>query len=205
MMRLRVSLDLDNVIRDSIGAIINLMHQRYGRTIDRAMFDQWDPQIGPRVGIPQYEFFQLAWVDPAVSKLALPIKGAKEVLEDLNTKAFIIINTNNPYPDITYDWLKLWQIPHHAVEHTTNKATIDFDVHVDDSPLVLEQLFAAGRQVVRYSLPWNNHLNGVYPVVADWQQLGQLLNGYISSGWQGIDLRTGIPERAVQHHSGRYA
>lgn len=205
MMRYRISLDLDNVIRDSIGAIINLTRQRYGCIIDRAMFDQWDPQIGPHIGIPQEEFFRFAWSDPAVYKLALPLKDAKEVLQDLSTKTFIIINTNTPHPDITHDWLKLWQIPYHAVEHTADKAKIDFDVHVDDSPIVLEQLFATGRQVVRYSLPWNNHLNGAYPVVADWQQLGQLLNGYVHSEWQGINLRTGLPERATQHPGGHQA
>lgn len=181
MRRPILSFDLDNVIRDSIGAIINLTRQRYGQDIDRAMFDQWDPQIGPRIGIPQNEFFQFAWFDPTVSRLALPVKGATEVLQELESKAFIIINTNNPHKDITYEWLQLWCIPHHAVEHTSDKAKVNFDVHVDDCPSVLEQLFVAGRHVIRFSIPWNNHMNGLCPVAADWQQLRQLLDGYLHS------------------------
>lgn len=205
MRRPYISLDLDNVIRDSIGSIINLTRQRYNYEINRQMFDRWDPQLGPVIGIPQEEFFQFAWFDPAVYKLAMPVTGVLSTLRELEGKAFLIINTNNPYPDITYEWLKLWQVPHHAVEHTQDKAKVDFDVHVDDCPSVLEQLSAAGRYVIRFALPWNNHLNGAHPVVADWQQLGWLLNDYISGGWSSVVTGTGIQECALQRRSGRYA
>lgn len=174
--KLILSFDLDNVIRDSIRAIIDNTFKRYGKQLYRDQFDQWDPQLGTAIGISQDEFFNFAWYDRVNYGLACqPVAGSRSVLQELSKTAHIIINTSNPYQDLTYEWLDHWLIPYDDVIHTNDKNSVEFDVHVDDSPIVLEQLYAAGRQVIRFAVPWNAHLNGKYPVATNWDELNGLL------------------------------
>ena len=61
-----LSVDLDNVLRDQIGSIIEAVWQRYGRRLTREMFSCWDPPMGGLVGISDEEFTAWAWSDPAI-------------------------------------------------------------------------------------------------------------------------------------------
>lgn len=171
-----ISLDLDNVIRDSVGQIIKLAKQQYGAQLHRDQFNVWDPQLGHLLAISEDEFFQFAWCNKDVFSQAEPMLHVKRYLRQLAWRNRLIINTSNTFPDVTYEWLERWCIPADEVVHTNNKLDVEFDIHVDDSPHVLETLHNAGRKVIRFaSVPWNAHLNGKYPHANNWVELTRML------------------------------
>jgi 5'(3')-deoxyribonucleotidase len=171
-----LSFDLDNVIRDSVGQVCTLAKHKYGIQLYRDQFNVWDPALGHLLGISEEEFIQFAWCNEEVFKNAMPMPDAVRVMKSLKDDAIFIINTSNQFPNITTKWLRYWDVPFHKVIHTNNKLEVDFDIHVDDSPVVLEALHNAGRKVIRFaSVPWNNHLNGKYPVANNWLELRNLL------------------------------
>lgn len=171
-----LSFDLDNVIRDSVGQICTLAQRKYGKQLYRDQFNIWDPQLGHLLGVSEDEFFQFAWCNEDVFRYAQPMPDAVRVMKSLIDGNIFIINTSTQFPDITSSWLRYWDVPFHKVVHTSNKLDVEFDVHIDDSPHVLESLHAAGRQVIRFaSVPWNDHLNGKYPSAANWLELRKIL------------------------------
>ena|SRR3990172_7297613 len=163
-----ISIDLDNVIRDQIGSIIEATRRRYGVSLSRAMFDRWDPPLGETVGLSHEEFTAWAWADPMIFAQARPLPGVVEALGALKGQGHrIVITTATACPELTEPWLKWWGIPYSDVVHTRHKDTVAFDVHIDDSPATLLELSGAGRRVVRFSLPWNAHL-ATLPGLAGW-------------------------------------
>lgn len=180
--RLTLSLDLDNVIRDQIGSIIAAVARRFCIGLTRDAFSCWDPPLGQALGIPNDEFTAWAWADPMIFAEARPMPGAVWALHRLARKNRLIITTATAWPQLTEPWLRRWNIPFNAIIHTTDKASVAFDWHVDDSPATLVKLSEAGRRVIRFALPWNAHLDTLrlhsgqaLPSLADWRSLGDLL------------------------------
>lgn len=169
-----LSIDLDNVIRDQIGSIIEATRARYGVSLSRADFNQWDPPLGQRVGISNEEFTAWAWTDRDIFASARPVSGAAQALANLSRKYYIIITTSTRWPELTAPWLDRWEIPHHEVIHTSDKTGVIFDWHIDDSPSILASLAKANRVGVRWALPWNEGQPG--PVLSRWGEAERLIN-----------------------------
>lgn len=169
-----LSVDLDNVIRDQIGAIIAATQRRYRVTLQRESFSIWDPPLGQIIGVDNDEFTAWAWGDPMIFALAEPMAGALAALSRLAAEYRIMITTSTACPELTEPWLRWWQVPYHEIIHTTDKGSVEFDWHIDDSPSTLQKLAAAGRQVVRFRLPWNEGLNEL-PTLDGWNLIQEVL------------------------------
>jgi len=150
-----ISIDLDNVIRDQIGSIINAAGRRYGVFLSRDAFDRWDPPLGHYVGVPEDEFTRWAWGDPMIFAESKLIPGVWQAMTELASDHRIIITTSTACPELSEPWLRWWKVPYHDLIHTRSKEAIVFDLHIDDSPATLQKLAAAGRPVMRFDLPWN--------------------------------------------------
>lgn len=162
-----LSVDLDNVLRDQIGSIIETVWRRYGRRLTREMFSCWDPPLGGLIGMSDEEFTGWAWSDPAIFVEARPVTGAALALLGLRTRYRIVITTATACPHLSEPWLKWWRIPYDQVIHTSDKGSVAFAAHIDDSPGTLQTLAGAGRRVIRFDLPWNRHLVGL-PALTQW-------------------------------------
>lgn len=169
-----LSIDLDNVIRDQIGAIISAVQRRYGVTLQREMFSAWDPPLGELIGISNEEFTDWAWSDPMIFANASPVAGAIVALARLRATHRIVITTSTAWPQLTEPWLKWWHIPCNEIIHTSDKSSVPFDQHIDGSPATLVKLSEAGRRVVRFRLPWNEHLVDL-PALDGWQGVEAVL------------------------------
>lgn len=169
-----LSVDLDNVIRDQIGAIIDATWQQYGFYLSRDLFHCWDPPLGHLVGLSDEEFARWAWTDPLHFATARPVTDAPGALRALHRDYRIVITTNTCHPELTRPWLGYWGIPHDEVIHTPHKHEVEFDLHLDDSPLVLADLQRRGRRAVRFALPWNKHLTDL-PTLSAWAAWREVL------------------------------
>ncbi|MCL4296228.1 MAG: hypothetical protein KJ077_10890 [Anaerolineae bacterium] len=164
-----LSFDLDNVIRDQIGCIIESAARLHGARLTRKMFSVWDPPLGRMVGLPEEQFTQWAWGCPMIFAESRPLPGVVPALTELIKTHHIIITTATAWPALTEPWLRWWRIPYHTVVHTKDKASVRFDLHIDDSPGTLQALVEQGRPAMRFSLPWNAHLTTL-PTLNGWSQ-----------------------------------
>lgn len=169
-----LSFDLDNVIRDQIGSIIRSARCQYGAQLNRKMFETWDPPLGHLLGLPEEQFTAWAWGCPMIFAESRPMPGAVLALTHLIKTHRIIITTATAWPTLTEPWLKRWGVPYHTVIHTQDKASVEFDYHLDDSPSTLQKLAGLGRPVVRFAIPWNRHLTHL-PAVRSWPQATEVL------------------------------
>jgi len=153
-----LSLDLDNTLRDQIGSIITAVARRYRVGLSRDAFSCWDPPLGRILGLPDEEFTAWAWTDENIFTAARPFPGVVWALHQLRHRYHLLILTSTAHPRLTEPWLRAWRIPYDQVIHTSDKGSVPFYLHLDDSPLTLASLAAQGRQVLRFALPWNNNL-----------------------------------------------
>jgi 5'(3')-deoxyribonucleotidase len=165
--RATLSLDLDNTLRDQIGSIIVHTQRRYGTVLTRDMFNMWDPKVGQAIGIANDVFTAWAWTERQIFADARPFPGVAWALHQLSSRYRLLITTSTACPDLTEPWLNRWRLPFDAIIHTADKGSVDFDLHIDDSPHTLLTLAGQGRRVIRYDLPWNRALVQL-PVLKSW-------------------------------------
>jgi 5'(3')-deoxyribonucleotidase len=171
-----LSVDLDNVIRDQIGSIITATWQRHGVRLSRDLFHSWDPPLGHLVGLSDEAFTAWAWTDPLIFATARPMEDAPGALRSLGRDYRIVITTSTHHPDLTRPWLNYWRIPYDEIIHTPHKYEVEFDLHLDDSPLVLADLQRRGRPgAIRFALPWNRHLVNL-PTLTGWAAWREVLS-----------------------------
>lgn len=170
--RLSISLDLDSTLRNQLLAIRTAIYRRYHTKIQLSAFNTWDAPLGHLVGISDDELTSWIWSDPMIFATAQPYPGAVQAVQRLYQSHNITITTSTAHPVLTEPWLDFWGIPYHRVIHTKDKASVEFDWHVDDSPIILPELEAAGRAVIRYALPWNAHLKHL-PTIFNWRTICQ--------------------------------
>jgi 5'(3')-deoxyribonucleotidase len=165
--KLVLSLDLDNTIRDQIGAIITAVARRYRVSLSRDAFSCWDPPLGQILGLDNDQFTAWAWTDPAIFTASKPMPGVVWALHQLRQSYHLLILTSTAHPRLTEPWLRAWRIPYDQIIHTADKSSVPFHLHLDDSPTTLVKLSEAGRRVLRFALPWNTHLTHL-PTLPRW-------------------------------------
>ena len=175
-----LALDLDNTIKGQIEEIIRQAQLKYNVSLTlEDDFDVWDKPIGHKLGMGYEEFLKWAWMNPEIQWQAQPLPGAVEGVKSLYRTHHITILTATAFPALVDPWCFRWGIPYHNIVFATDKSQADFDMLIDDSPGTLKQLSALGRNVVRFSRPWNAieelaHL----PIINRWnnRNLGRVLS-----------------------------
>ena len=164
-----IGIDWNSTLQNQIGEICS-------RTCLTPLdFDRWDPQLGHRCGRSEAAFTTWAWGDPSIQAMAEPYPGAvsrvkrmkeegvhpelhPELVEGLVRRDTIWIVTSTSCPMLVTPWLRRWGIPFDRAILTNDKASVEWDLLIDDNPFTLESLQASGRRVLRHRLPWNEHL-----------------------------------------------
>ncbi len=151
--RFVIGIDWNSTLQNQIGEICH-------RTcLTPADFNQWDPQLGSRCGMTEAAFTEWAWGDESIQAMAEPYPGAVAGVKRMKEGgATIWIVTSTSCPMLVQPWLRRWGIPFDRVILTGDKASVEWDLLIDDNPFTLAALQAGGRRVLRHRLPWNEHL-----------------------------------------------
>lgn len=169
------SLDVDNVLRNHIGSIIRAVWLKFEVKLKLGDFDKWDPDLGHKVGMPNKDFTAWVWTDPIICASGRPVKGVDKALNHLFEQHTIVTNSATANPHLTQPWLNYHNLPHHQVYHLEKKWDISFDLHVDDSPHLLQHMYDMGLPVCRFSLPLNDHLIHI-PSISGWHEYKKLID-----------------------------
>lgn len=174
-----IGLDIDGVIYNFVKTLRHHIHQTRGKPLAEMpdaltwnfFSEQWN--------LTKDEYYQIVTTGikyDGLLKTGDKIEGCKEAIDYMYhvRKDRITLVTARDYGGIeaiarnsTIFWLEQAGIPYHELILTHQKVGFNFDAMFDDSPSNIEQIHAAGENVVAFTQPWNAHLDEV-PRVHGW-------------------------------------
>jgi hypothetical protein len=161
---MKIALDVDGVLADIIFAWLeeyNKTHEKIMRKEDIAQWDFWK-----RLGFDKYMFFaELSrcwskWTE--VPPMEEDIAKAVEKLHSLGT-VDIVTARDADSTKYVKQWLEHNRIKYDeyvAVMTGREKADLEYDIFIDDSPHNVVRIASKGKNAIVYDQPWNRNVNG---------------------------------------------
>lgn len=168
---MRISLDLDNTLAQTMESTVHLYNQRFSTsyTIDDVTDWNWWNVFFPissqhNAKNTGYRLMDEAWLIGGIE----PIPKFERVLELVGDDDLIDIVTGRettPVP-VLLDWLKRHRIPYDNFIVSTDKEDLDYDVYIDDDPRLAEKIKdRRGKVLILFDQPWNRHISSSRNVV----------------------------------------
>ncbi|MDE1866490.1 MAG: hypothetical protein KGI08_02115 [Thaumarchaeota archaeon] len=155
---MRIALDVDGVLADVIHAWL-LYNNKVRTTILKSDISEWD--FWRKYNINKFDFYEelsrcwKSWKD--IPPTETNISYASGELSKMGTVDIVTARENSTHDDVK-NWLKMHGVMftnYVGVAEGTEKAKLDYDVFIDDSPLNAESMLASGKSVILYNQPWN--------------------------------------------------
>jgi len=155
---LKIALDVDGVLADVMHAWLSY-NNRIRSTITKSEISEWD--FWKRYDINKFDFYEelsMCWkswetVPPTENNISL----ASKELSKLGTVDIVTAREDSTHDNVK-NWLKMHNVTFRnyiGVVEGTKKATLDYDIFIDDSPINAQSILAAGKSVILYNQPWN--------------------------------------------------
>jgi len=159
---LRISLDVDGVLADTMRLWIRLWNRRSGRKLEYEDLVEWD--FWRRLGISGKEFMELmrmAWrmwreLPPTEPDLADKVARLRAL-----GRVDLVTARPRDVEKYTLLWLEAHGITFDDIvwmRSSRMKARLDYDVFIDDSPLLLEGCALKPGLLLIYDRPWNRNI-----------------------------------------------
>ena len=155
---MRIGLDVDGVLADVIHAWLSYSN-KVRPSILKSEISDWD--FWKRHNINKFDFYQelsMCWknwrdIPPTEGNLS----EASRELSKLGTVDIVTARDDSTHYDVKR-WLKMHGVAfsnYVGVLEGTEKAGLDYDVFIDDSPVNAHSMLESGKSVILYSQPWN--------------------------------------------------
>ena len=155
---MRIALDVDGVLADVIHSWLSY-NNKIRTVILKSDISEWD--FWKKYNINKFDFYKelstcwKSWKDipPTESKISY----ASKELSKIGTVDIVTAREDSTHDDVK-NWLKMHDIVfknYVGVAEGTEKAKLDYDVFIDDSPINAESMLAQGKSVILYDQPWN--------------------------------------------------
>lgn len=162
MSNLKIALDLDGTLADIIGLWLREYNKKSENRLEYDEIDRWDFWV--RLGYTSDQFFKElseCWnrwmhVKPLEDNISF-------IVERLSRLGKVdIVTARDPENNISVKrWLEYHEIPYNdyiLVARGIDKAELDYDLFIDDSPINAKQISNYRKMVLLYSQPWNRDL-----------------------------------------------
>lgn len=172
---MRLGIDMDGVICDFNAGWMELHKDEFGSDLHPEMVVTWDNlhELGGFADMAAFwEWAQGSDVRPSIFRHLEPFPDAIETMHRLRDDGHeVVIVTAKPrwaIPD-TLRWIADHELPTSEIHVRYRKYTVDCDVYLDDSPIVVPDLVRhrPDALVCRMVRPWNAPVTGAVDV-ADW-------------------------------------
>ncbi len=155
---MKIALDVDGVLADVIHSWI--LHNNKIRTpILKSDISEWD--FWKKYNIDKFDFYEelsMCWKSwKTIPATENNISSASKELSKVGTVDIVTARENSTHNDVK-NWLKMHDVTfknYVGVMEGTEKAKLDYDIFIDDSPLNAKSMLAAGKSVILYNQPWN--------------------------------------------------
>ena len=175
MRPLRLGIDLDGVVADFNAGWMRIHRDEFGSDLDPEMVTTWDglAELGGFADMRAFWRWAEGNADrPSIFRHLEPYPDAFPTLRALRADGHrLVVITTKPEWAVhdTFRWLADHEFPTREVHITYDKADVDCDVYLDDSPTVVPDLVRhrPDRVVCRFVRPWNQPVEGAIDV-GDW-------------------------------------
>lgn len=160
-MPIKIALDLDGVLTDSMGRWVEIWNSRYVHPrLSVEDIREWDFWRG--LGISQEKFnevFDEVWRGWTYLRPLEENIGEKVSRLSYFGRVDIVSGRSTKHLSYVRSWLK-----HYGVRYgslllgVSSKSSLNYDVYIDDSPVEAAQIAGTGRYVLLRDQPWNRHI-----------------------------------------------
>lgn len=160
-MPVKIALDLDGVLSDSMGRWVEVWNQRFGHP--RLSVDdirEWD--FWRKLGITQELFndiFDEVWRGWHLLRPLEENIGERVARLNLFGQVDIVSGRSTRHLPYVKSWLR-----HHGIKYSSiflgvpQKSSLHHHIFIDDSPLEAVKIAGTGRYVLLRDQPWNRHI-----------------------------------------------
>jgi 5'(3')-deoxyribonucleotidase len=173
---MRIAVDVDGVIADRIGSIVDRVADRYGVPLDPTDVDEYDFSI-PGADADIHEVIEASTRDPDHLLGLDPVEGAVDGMRRLHERHEVVIATHRPrrIHGHTERWLRAHDIPYDEflADCGRRKRDVPAAALVDDRPANVRAFAGEGGRGLLFDQPWNAGVagGGAVTVVEDWTDL----------------------------------
>ena len=160
LKHLRIGIDIDGVIVDSVTASLPLLSEICGRPVSRQEIYSFD--LGEILNIDEKEeaYFWEQFISTDLSRSAPPIKGAIAGLSQLDSHdVWLVTGRPMSMTNLTVSWLQENKVKydHIVFDRRGNKHTVglEFDIFVEDIVEEACVIAEAGILTLLLDQPWN--------------------------------------------------
>ena len=159
---MKIALDVDGVLADVIQCWI-LHNNKIRSAISRSDISEWD--FWKNHNIEKFDFYNelslcwKSWKD--IPTTESNIANATRQLSELGSVDIVTAREESTHGYVK-EWLKFHGIVfknYVGVMEGIEKAKLDYDVFIDDSPLNAHSMISEGKSVILYTQPWNTNFN----------------------------------------------
>lgn len=167
-MKVRIGIDIDSTVGDFVTAFVAWYNKTHNTDYEVPALDDALPMrhyIPQLLGVTSEQFEDDLY--QAASEglfLELPVyPGAVQAVQQLVAHdCEIVFITRRNFSGIsdlmrthTETWLSQAGFPYHELHLTSDKWLVGVDLLIEDNELIIEQMQAAGCQIVLFTAPWN--------------------------------------------------
>ncbi len=182
MRALRIAVDLDGVLAETMEAWCKRVNELYGTRLTLEDLDTWTSWR--KIGVTKDQFFQIldevwdTWEDIPPTEPGLAKKVAKaEKLGNLD----IVTGRSKKTVESAKLWLSHHKVPFQRfvrVQGWRDKVFLNYDVYIDDAPELMPLISRnPAMRGILYERPWNREVGSIPRVykVDSWTQIPNVL------------------------------
>lgn len=152
-----MALDFDNVLADTMSAWIKIYNKKYAKVIEKSDIIEWKFWSLLKIQREEaYEIYDLVWAN--WKELHATEENIGLTIDKL--KATCVIDIVTSAQGDVKEWLKLNDVKYNNLIYTSEKAKLDYDIFIDDSPEEALKLDKNKRLCFLYDQPWNSNITG---------------------------------------------
>lgn len=159
---MKIALDVDGVLADIIFVWLDQYNKTHKKSITSYDIVQWD--FWKELGFDKYRFYEelsncwLRWIEVPPME-----QGIAAAVEKLHSVGVVDIVTARDTASTKYvkKWLEHNSVKYNdyvAVARGRDKADLDYDIFIDDSPHNVVMIASKGKNALLYDQPWNRSI-----------------------------------------------
>ncbi len=160
---MKIALDVDGVLADIVHVWLEEYNRNYNRSVQKDEIQQWDFWKG--LGYDKYRFYEelskcwARWAE--VPAMEQDLGSAVGRLNSLGSVDIVTARDPASTPFVK-QWLEHNGIRYNeyvAVMRGRDKANLDYDIFIDDSPPNITSIVSQGKRALIYDQPWNRSVS----------------------------------------------
>lgn len=160
---MKIALDVDGVLADIMFVWLDQYNNTHKKSVTNDDIVQWD--FWKEMGYDKYKFYEelsscwSRWIEVPPME-----PGTASAVERLHSVGIVDIVTARDATSTKYvkQWLEHNGIKYNdyvAVLRGRDKADLDYDIFIDDSPHNVAMIASKGKSALLYDQPWNRSVN----------------------------------------------